>query len=383
MVEGARKVFVLGIPQHLTEDTVRQYFEQFGPVIECAIPSFPARPRSGCKPATRGFAFVKFEDEASVLRALSKPQHVIQSQKVEVKRAMPPALPGCKLYVGNLPSQATEESIAEYFGRFGDVERTVVVRNKSGLPRGFGFVHFRNKLSLENALKMPKHKLGDKEIKVSEAASNNMTPRARDAIWDNPPPAPALYYGYYAGGFYYPGLGTPTPFPATGAAPSMFPSHLQNQTNVYGPSVESDPAQISEAECSDTRTSPSSSVSSTGSNLPEHMIKLENDAIELDSVDGNHQRSSQDYTRLQMMNPQSLVPVFYTIPQPIMPTEMFYPAYYPIEQQHEGFTKQQISAAFSACDQANDSQNCGNIEIGIQSISLASPAAAAACHPAK
>ncbi|MEW6720247.1 MAG: RNA-binding protein, partial [Thermodesulfobacteriota bacterium] len=48
---------------------------------------------------------------------------------------------GIKLYIGNLPFSATEDSLKEAFLRFGTVESvTIVTDNETGRSRGFGFL---------------------------------------------------------------------------------------------------------------------------------------------------------------------------------------------------------------------------------------------------
>ena len=46
-----------------------------------------------------------------------------------------------KIYVGNLPSEVTEEELRQEFATFGAVTSVNIVKDKySGQPRGFGFV---------------------------------------------------------------------------------------------------------------------------------------------------------------------------------------------------------------------------------------------------
>ena len=51
-----------------------------------------------------------------------------------------------KLYVGNLPFQATEQDISNWFNQAGATEATVsLVKDRdTGQPRGFGFVEINN-----------------------------------------------------------------------------------------------------------------------------------------------------------------------------------------------------------------------------------------------
>ncbi len=50
-----------------------------------------------------------------------------------------------KLYVGNLPFTATDESVHELFSKHGTVEKVTLISDRdTGRPRGFGFVEMSN-----------------------------------------------------------------------------------------------------------------------------------------------------------------------------------------------------------------------------------------------
>ena len=50
-----------------------------------------------------------------------------------------------KLYVGNLPFTATEDSVRTLFSAHGTVEKvSLIVDRDTGRPRGFGFVEMSN-----------------------------------------------------------------------------------------------------------------------------------------------------------------------------------------------------------------------------------------------
>jgi RNA recognition motif-containing protein len=50
-----------------------------------------------------------------------------------------------KLYVGNLPFTATEESVRALFAPHGSVEKVSMINDRdTGRPRGFGFVEMSN-----------------------------------------------------------------------------------------------------------------------------------------------------------------------------------------------------------------------------------------------
>jgi RNA recognition motif-containing protein len=50
-----------------------------------------------------------------------------------------------KLYVGNLPFSATDESVRTLFSQHGTVEKVTLITDRdTGRPRGFGFVEMSN-----------------------------------------------------------------------------------------------------------------------------------------------------------------------------------------------------------------------------------------------
>lgn len=54
-------------------------------------------------------------------------------------------LPVTKLYVGNLPFTATDDSVRALFSKHGTVEKiSLVTDRETGRPRGFGFVEMSN-----------------------------------------------------------------------------------------------------------------------------------------------------------------------------------------------------------------------------------------------
>lgn len=78
---------------------------------------------------------------------------------------------GRKLYVGNLPYSATEQTLTETFGQFGTVESASVITDRdSGQSKGFGFVEMSTDGEAQKAIQeLNGSTLGDRQIKVNEA----------------------------------------------------------------------------------------------------------------------------------------------------------------------------------------------------------------------
>lgn len=58
-----------------------------------------------------------------------------------------------KLYVGNIPRQATEEELREAFSAFGQVTSVAIIKDKfTGESRGFAFVEFNDSAEAQAAI---------------------------------------------------------------------------------------------------------------------------------------------------------------------------------------------------------------------------------------
>ena len=78
---------------------------------------------------------------------------------------------GRKLYVGNLPFSATEDSLKEAFSRFGTVESVAIITDRdTGHSKGFGFIELGTEQEATDAIsKMNSSEMDGRTLKVSEA----------------------------------------------------------------------------------------------------------------------------------------------------------------------------------------------------------------------
>jgi RNA-binding protein Musashi len=78
-----RKIFVGGLASHQAEADVQNYFQQFGAISEVLV----MRDMQTQRP--RGFGFVTFESEDTVVRVVVNRFHSLDGKQVEVKAAVP------------------------------------------------------------------------------------------------------------------------------------------------------------------------------------------------------------------------------------------------------------------------------------------------------
>lgn len=78
---------------------------------------------------------------------------------------------GTKLYVGNLPYSATNESLTSEFSKHGAVESVKIITDReTGRSKGFGFVEMTNDSEAQSAIQqMNGRDFGGRNITVSEA----------------------------------------------------------------------------------------------------------------------------------------------------------------------------------------------------------------------
>lgn len=85
---------------------------------------------------------------------------------------------GKKIYVGNLPFSATQESLSEMFSQFGTVSSTKIITDRdTGRSKGFGFVEMTDASEADAAIeKLHGSDMGGRNLTVNEAKP--MEPRS-------------------------------------------------------------------------------------------------------------------------------------------------------------------------------------------------------------
>jgi len=77
------KIFVGGLDRSVDEGVVRNFFQQFGPVVEVLVMRDPHNHQS------RGFGFITFQRDESAKQVLQNRYHDMLGKRVEVKSAVP------------------------------------------------------------------------------------------------------------------------------------------------------------------------------------------------------------------------------------------------------------------------------------------------------
>lgn len=203
--EDARKLFVAGLPDTITEDILRQLFEATGgTVVDVSIP----RDRATGRP--RGFGFVTLATSDEAMSARDSLDGSIQAGRpisVRPFQAEPPrrgevgprptsppspsmgtASPDRTLYVGNLPYDTTEQEVEEFIRSksTGNVSRVNLPMDQDGRRRGFGFVTMESAEAALSALEG----LRTADLRGRRLVVNIAHPKGeRPARSDNGPPS--------------------------------------------------------------------------------------------------------------------------------------------------------------------------------------------------
>lgn len=197
--EDARKLFVAGLSDTMSEDVLRQLFEAVGTVVvDVSIP----RDRATGKP--RGFGFVTMgseQDAEAARQALDNTVHAGRSVSVRPFQAEPPkrteplrpapSIPpptDRTLYVGNLPFDCSEETLAAFCRELDldGVQRINLVLGPDGRRRGFGFLTMASSDAATIAMaKLQASEMNGRKLIVNVAHGKNERP-ARSERFESP-----------------------------------------------------------------------------------------------------------------------------------------------------------------------------------------------------
>ncbi|XP_040127250.2 heterogeneous nuclear ribonucleoproteins A2/B1 [Ictidomys tridecemlineatus] len=169
-----RKLFIGGLSFETTEDSLRNYYGQWGKLTDCVVMRDPASKRS------RGFGFVTFSSMAEVDAAMAARPHSIDGRVVEPKRAVAreeSGKPGArvtvkKLFVGGIKGDTEEHHLRDYFAGYGKIDTIEIITDRqSGKKRGFGFVTFDDHDPVDKIVLQKYHTINGHNAEVRKALS--------------------------------------------------------------------------------------------------------------------------------------------------------------------------------------------------------------------
>lgn len=195
--DQGKKLFVGGIHHKTEEKGLRDYFSQFGEIVDVVVmkDSHTGKPR--------GFGFITFKETTAVDAAQNSRPHTLDSKEIDTKRAMPreessPEVHAAvkKIFVGALKKGVTNDDLNTYFSSFGTVlDAQVVMAKETNESRGFGFVTFDDTDAVDKVILSRPHVLNENKIDVRKALSKeemgklrSRPPRAApQQNWNNGP----------------------------------------------------------------------------------------------------------------------------------------------------------------------------------------------------
>ncbi|KAI8354169.1 hypothetical protein BD560DRAFT_407787 [Blakeslea trispora] len=191
------KMFIGGLNWETTDESLRDYFSQFGQVVECTVMRDPLTQRS------RGFGFLTMKENADVDKIVSQDHHHLDGKRIDPKRAIPREEQDKteKIFVGGISPEVNEEEFRQFFTQFGTVlDATLMLERDTGRPRGFGFITFESSQGVEEALRHTHLSIKDKTIEVKRAmpkGKQNRTPMNTNYRPNSRYQANTMRYGMY------------------------------------------------------------------------------------------------------------------------------------------------------------------------------------------
>jgi len=75
-----------------------------------------------------------------------------------------------KLFIGGLSFETNEQSLKTYFSKWGEIKDVIVMRDSSTKrSRGFGFIKYKTKESVDDVQKARPHKIDDRDVETKRA----------------------------------------------------------------------------------------------------------------------------------------------------------------------------------------------------------------------
>jgi RNA recognition motif-containing protein len=193
-----KKIYIGNLAALTTENELGSLFTRVGRVMSVRIM------RDRDTGHTRGFGFVEMGDREAeqAIQQLNGVELHGQALSVTEARPRPESTAGrgsppSRLFVGNLPYDATEVEVKNLFVAVGPVALvSLPVERESGRPRGFAFVDFAERAHAEEAVRrFHQQPFKGRTLMVSEARareshpSPSFSPRASQPLTEGSPAA--------------------------------------------------------------------------------------------------------------------------------------------------------------------------------------------------
>jgi len=149
---GVGNIFVKNLAPSIDNKTLCDTFSMFGNILSCKV----ATNRKG---ESLGYGFVHYESHESAQNAIERVDgKSIGGEKVHVAPFKSKKERGVReqsftnVFVKNLPEEWAKEKLDEVFSKCGNITSSVIVSDKDGKSRGFGFVNFSTTEEAEEAV---------------------------------------------------------------------------------------------------------------------------------------------------------------------------------------------------------------------------------------
>ncbi|VDN27621.1 unnamed protein product [Gongylonema pulchrum] len=158
--EQYRKLFIGGLSAATTDEALKEYYSQWGEIMDCIVMRDPSTKRS------RGFGFVTFSkqnyDKETVCfqvdAAMAARPHMLDGKKVDPKRAVP-----------RDQSAHSEANVSTKRLYVSGVE--IIADRSTGKPRGFAFISFDDYDAVDKCALQKSHQVLNYRCDVKKALS--------------------------------------------------------------------------------------------------------------------------------------------------------------------------------------------------------------------
>ncbi|KAI1711278.1 RNA recognition motif domain-containing protein [Ditylenchus destructor] len=148
-------ICVRGFSKKISRDMLEEYYSQFGKVIRCHM----YKNEQGTGPPQ---AIVTFSSKKAMQRALKSPRHHIKGEVVTAEIGARES--ELVLRVLDLSPETTEESLRDFYSKYGNPTRCVVNQFPSRGKSPIGYVTFASQEELDRALDAQPHLIDGSEV---------------------------------------------------------------------------------------------------------------------------------------------------------------------------------------------------------------------------